>query len=383
MLTNIIHFKQPKEALAAQHRELDTVFNISPDGIAAFNSNGCLSLVNYTFLSMTGFSSEELQMISESEFAKKIRTISVPVSSDAIDKNQLNTLIRIQQGRNHIEHSLHTQHDGKPDTIHPDSNERTLKITMCEPASESISKIMYFHDVTIDMEVNHLKSEFLSTAAHELRTSMSSVYGFTELLLAREFDKVMRTEILQNIHEQSACLVRMLNDLLDLAKIEGRMEKNFHFVVRSLESIVNQASAEFIIRGDNRTINTIFTDEPHLAYIDVDQMKRALTNIICNAFKYSPDGGEIIINICRRINADKQSEVGVLIKDHGIGMTQDEISHVFERFWRGPNTNHIKGSGLGMSLVKEIMDFHHGHVEIMSELGLGTEIGLWFKEHKS
>lgn len=380
--SDITQLRQIEEVLIERYRELNTIFSMNPDGIVTFTSNNCLSSVNHTFLSMTGFSSEELTLISESEFTEKMRSISAPgFLSYVVDKNQP-FIVKIQPIRSQIKSPSPAQHDNKLNAAYLNSNARILKVTTCEFANESISKIIYFRDVTIETEVDHMKYEFLCNAAHELRTPMSSVYGFTELLLTREFDKVIKQEILQNIHQQSASLVRMINDLLDLAKIEARTGNTFHFAIHPLEPVVRQACAEFMIQGDTRTIKTLFKDESHLVYMDIDQIKRALTNVISNAFKYSPNGGEISIDICRRNNIGGSSEVGVLIKDHGIGMTREEVSRMFDRFWRSSNANHITGTGLGMPLVKEIMNIHQGHIEITSTPGLGTEVALWFKENK-
>ncbi|WAK03236.1 PAS domain S-box protein [Methylobacter sp. YRD-M1] len=379
--SDINQLRQIEEVLIERYRELNTIFSMNPDGIVTFTSNNCLSSVNHTFLSMTGFSSEELTLISESEFTEKMRSISAPGLSYVIDKNQP-FIVKIQPICSQIKRPSAARHDNKLNTAYLNSNARILKVTTCEFANESISKIIYFRDVTIETEADHMKYEFLCNAAHELRTPMSSVYGFTELLLTREFDKVIKREILQNIHQQSASLVKMINDLLDLAKIEARTGNTFHFAIHPLESVVRQACVEFMIQGDTRTIKTLFKDESHLVYMDIDQIKRALTNVISNAFKYSPNGGEISIDICRRNNIGDSSEVGVLIKDHGIGMTQEEISRMFDRFWRSSNANHITGTGLGMPLVKEIMNIHQGHIEITSTPGLGTEVALWFKENK-
>ena len=224
-----------------------------------------------------------------------------------------------------------------------------------------------------------MKSEFLSTAAHELRTPMASVYGFTELLLNREFEKGMTRDILGNIHQQSASLVRMVNDLLDLAKIEARLGKEFHFLYQPLEPILKQTISEFMVHGDSREINTTFIDIKGNVYVDADQIKRVFTNVIGNAFKYSPNNENIQISISKRTNSLGNAQIGVIIKDKGLGMTEEQIEHIFERFWRGPNTTHINGTGLGMSLVKEIMNFHQADVDIHSQPNEGTTVGLWFK----
>ena len=368
---DITKLKRVEEELLARQSELKTIFSMSPDGIVTFNPAGEISSVSPSFLTMTGFTSEELMQLPESAFTAKMASLSPQGSSYGIDESRPFSLVQILRSNERQEKRLQSPILDDP--------LRVFSVTVCQLAHETVSKVMYFRDVTLETQMDRMKSEFLSTAAHELRTPMSSVYGFTELLLNREFDKETTQEVLRNIYHQSASLVTMINDLLDLAKIEAGTGKAFKFVEQTLEAVARQAVAEFMVSGDDRDIHIGFTDKGYWARIDTDQIKRALTNIISNAFKYSPYGGDVSITLHRRRNAQDQEEVGVLVKDNGIGMTAEQVSHIYERFWRGSNTQHITGTGLGMSLVKEIMNFHQGTVEIASVPHQGTEIGLWFK----
>jgi len=370
---DITRLRQIEEALLNQQQELSVLFSMSPDGIVTLSPEHIISSVNATFLSMTGFSSDELLYLTENEFIEKLNSICVSGTVCFFDENDPPSLLQILI--NDIKR-IDTDSYVSP-SISP--NMLTLRTTVCLLNIESIEKVIYFRDVTAETEVDRMKSEFLSTAAHELRTPMASVYGFTELLLNREFEKGMTRDILGNIHQQAASLVRMINDLLDLAKIEARLGKEFHFLYQPLEPILRQSISEFMIHGDNREINTTFADIKGTVYVDADQIKRVFTNVIGNAFKYSPNNENIHITMTRRTNSLGNAQIGVIIKDKGFGMTDEQIEHIFERFWRGPNTTHINGTGLGMSLVKEIMNFHQADIDIHSQPNEGTTVGLWFK----
>jgi PAS domain S-box-containing protein len=370
---DITKLKRVEEELLARQGELKTIFSMSPDGIVTFTPSGNISSVSPSFLSMTGFTAEELIDLPEAAFVAKMVSISAPGSSCAINSNGPFSLVHILPCQDRPESVLASPH-GLADSL-----TRILSVTVCQLAHETISKVMYFRDVTLETHVDRMKSDFLSTAAHELRTPMSSVYGFTELLLNREFDKATTQEVLRNIHHQAASLVTMINDLLDLAKIEAGTGKAFNFVEQPLETIVKKAVGEFRVAGDDRDIRVDIAHEGYWASVDADQVKRALTNIISNAFKYSPHGGEVTVSLHRRTADTGEGQVGVRVKDQGMGMTAEQVSHIYERFWRGANTQHITGTGLGMSLVKEIMNFHKGTIEIISAPQQGTEIGLWFK----
>ena len=372
---DITRLRAVEEALLAQRQELNTIVSMSPDGIVTLTEQGLVSSVNPMFLKMTGFNLEELIMITEAEFAAKMTAISK--NTYQVDDTQTCSFIQIQP----LNPARTASVDDDADPL-IDSTGRVLKITVCKLASDTLSKILYFRDVTIETEIDRMKSEFLSTAAHELRTPMSGVFGFTELLLTREFDKITTQKILQTIHQQAGGLVSMLNDLLDLAKIEARTGKEFNFQTYRLDDIAKQVIAEFMMYSDTHTIITEFPESIDCVNIDKDQVKRALTNIVSNAVKYSPDGGIILISIRNRhINGEQQ--IGVLVKDQGLGMSEEQLTHIFERFWRGHNTSKITGTGLGMSLVKEIMSLHQGTIEISSQPGIGTEVRLWFKTFHS
>ena len=370
---DITRLRQIEEALLNQQQELSVLFSMSPDGIVTLSPEHIISSVNATFLSMTGFSSDELLYLTENEFIEKLNSICVSGTVCFFDENAPPSLLQILiNDIKRIDTDLFISPSISPNML-------TLRTTVCLLNIESIEKVIYFRDVTAETEVDRMKSEFLSTAAHELRTPMASVYGFTELLLNREFEKGMTRDILGNIHQQAASLVRMINDLLDLAKIEARLGKEFHFLYQPLEPILRQSISEFMIHGDNREINTTFANIRGTVYVDADQIKRVFTNVIGNAFKYSPNNENIHITMTRRTNSLGNAQIGVIIKDKGFGMTDEQIEHIFERFWRGPNTTHINGTGLGMSLVKEIMNFHQADIDIHSQPNEGTTVGLWFK----
>jgi signal transduction histidine kinase len=110
--------------------------------------------------------------------------------------------------------------------------------------------------------------------------------------------------------------------------------------------------------------------------VDHEKMVRALSNIITNAFKYSPDGGEVRLSVTE-VTRNSRLMAGIHVSDQGIGMTPEQQARIFERFYRADPSGNIPGTGLGMSLVKEIMDLHGGEIEIVSAPGAGTTVTLW------
>jgi len=237
--------------------------------------------------------------------------------------------------------------------------------------------VLYLRDVTRETEVDRMKSEFLTTAAHELRTPMVSVFGFTELLLNRPVGEERRRDMLTTIHRQSSLLINMVNELLDLARIEARQGKDLKRESCRLGTLIEQAAAPFAEQhGDSRLRVAAWHGEAQL-WVDPEKTHRLFTNVLSNAFKYSPEGGEIeLTTVSGQLRG--LPAVGVRITDHGIGMSPEQLRRVFERFYRADPSGNIPGTGLGMSLVKEIAELQGGQVELQSEPGHGTTVTVWF-----
>ena len=111
--------------------------------------------------------------------------------------------------------------------------------------------------------------------------------------------------------------------------------------------------------------------------VDAPRFHRALLNVLSNAYKYSPGGGPVTLSTAATVENNRQG-VAVRVTDCGIGMSPAQVARIFERFWRADDSGHIPGSGLGMSLVKEIADLHGGHVTVASALGVGTTLTTWW-----
>lgn len=244
-------------------------------------------------------------------------------------------------------------------------------------AGEELHTIFFFRDITREVEVDRMKSEFLATAAHELRTPMSSIYGFVELMLHREFSPARRKEYLNIVYDQVKSLITILNELLDLARIEARAGKDFNFSLQDVLEVARRALQE-LNPDDEHTIGLDVPDENLPAVqIDPEKIRQVFINVLSNAYKYSPAGGEIVLT-ATTLSDDFGDWLCFRIKDHGIGMTPDQLSRIFEKFYRAVSNSGIPGTGLGMSLTKEIMELHGGKVEVRSEYGAGTEVALYF-----
>jgi len=341
--------------------ELSAIFQLSPDGFLAFDEAGIRSYVNPAFLRMTGITRDELDGVSETAFEARFSLLLDPAHppQTASDGGEI---IRLAQPR--------------PTVLRRSRREAR------DMDGQLFGSILYFRDITLETELLLANGEFLANAAHELRTPMASIHGFTELLLRRELDPDKRREVLATIHSQSTRLIELVNELLEVARFDARAARELELVAQPVVPAVEQAVAELLVRDDPRRVTsrlpTASKDSPWVR-IDRHRFVQALTNLLSNAYKYSPQGGEISVALRRRM----QEEVawsGIAVRDRGMGMSPQEQAHLFERFFRARPEGRIPGTGLGLSMVRKIMDLHEGDIEVSSTVGEGTEITLWLRE---
>jgi signal transduction histidine kinase len=242
-----------------------------------------------------------------------------------------------------------------------------------------VSQILFCRDVTHEVEVDRMKSEFLSHAAHELRTPMSSIFGFTEMMLHRPCGEERRREILGVVHRQSKQMIEIINELLDLVRIDDRRGQDFDFVVLDAVEVVREVVADFGVPEGHSAALIEGPPLPLSVRADRRKLSQAVRNIVSNAYKYSPDGGQVAVQV---VSADSALQgqmplVGISVTDQGLGMTAEQVARVFERFYRADNSGNIPGTGLGMSIVKEIIGLHGGEVTVASQPGTGTTVTFW------
>jgi signal transduction histidine kinase len=176
-------------------------------------------------------------------------------------------------------------------------------------------------------------------------------------------------------------MIAIINELLDLARIDDRRGKDFHFTNVDATALVRQVAADFRVPAGQPPIWVDVPAEPYTVRADTKKLIQAVLNILSNAYKYAPAGGPVSISLTHRagsgVAGHSPANVGIRVTDHGIGMTQEQLARVCERFYRADASGNIPGTGLGMSIVQEIMDVHGGELEIQSQAGVGTVVTLW------
>jgi signal transduction histidine kinase len=169
----------------------------------------------------------------------------------------------------------------------------------------------------------------------------------------------------------------IINELLDLARIESRRGKDFILERLSLQGLVADAVSGF--KPPSERPAPLLPPPGTDLFVNVDRkkMQQALLNILSNAYKYSPQGGEVTVRYGTSEEVGRLDRVGVEVHDQGIGMNAQQLGRVCERFYRADASGKIPGTGLGMSIVKEIVELHGGEVELASKVGTGTTVTLW------
>jgi signal transduction histidine kinase len=223
--------------------------------------------------------------------------------------------------------------------------------------------------------VNELRA-FVPNASHELRTPLTVVKLRTEALCegALEDPEVAR-KFLDEINTEVDRLVRMVNDLLDLSRMDAGLESNKRTTV-NLNAIANEVFETFKIRASRAGVNLTLELEPGLPPVmgHEDQLRRVFYNLLENAIKYTPEGGQVEL-ILRP--GSKENTVRILVRDSGPGIPPEHLPHVFERFYRAETSQQqrpgaVRGSGLGLAIVKSIVENHNGEIGVSSQMGYGT-----------
>ncbi|WP_162462907.1 ATP-binding protein [Paenibacillus psychroresistens] len=228
--------------------------------------------------------------------------------------------------------------------------------------------LLVHRDVTREYELDQLKSEFVNTVSHELRTPLSSVYGLTELMLTKQLSPEKQHKYLTTIYEETKRLTSLINNFLDLQRMEsGR--KVYEIICVDIEKIIYKVLDFNKINMENHEVSYQFQDKPLLVMGDEDSLTQIMMNLVSNAIKYSPKGGKI------QISAWKEGEYrAISIKDEGLGIPADSLNQLFSKFYRVDNSDRrqIGGTGLGLSIVKEIVTSHKGDIRVSSVYGEGS-----------
>jgi len=253
--------------------------------------------------------------------------------------------------------------------------------------NEFLGTVSIFRDITHEVEVDRLKSEFVATVSHELRTPMTSIKGYVDVLLMGAAGAMTenQTHFLEIVRNNTDRLNILVNDLLDISRIEaGRVALSIQAI--DLREVADDVVADILRRTqeENKTMGLTLDVEPGLPRVagDLERVRQIMGNIVDNSYRYTPPDGQISIHI-----HVVDGYVQVDVKDNGIGIQPDEQGRIFERFYRGENPLVLatSGTGLGLPIVKQLVEMHRGKIWFVSSgvPGDGSTFSFTLPIHKT
>jgi len=244
-----------------------------------------------------------------------------------------------------------------------------------EPGAEGAA-VVAIHDVSHLRALDRMKTRFVSNISHELRTPIATIKLYADLMRRQPG---RWSEHLERLEAEVDHLTELVEEILEVSRIDaGRLALEFQPV--ALNDLVEAAVAGHrLLAGERKLTLEYHPAEPGPAVeVDPDRMRQVLNNLLENAIRYTPSGGRVIVST-GRAQANGRTWATVTVSDTGIGIPDDELPHIFERFFRGrePRQMQISGTGLGLSIVKEIVELHGGQVTVESQVGEGSTFTVW------
>ncbi len=364
--------------IAVQRATLDNLH----EGLAVFGEDGRLRLSNPMYLKMWNINEN---MVQDAPHISDIleRTKGYYVYDDW---NQFKAEITGRLHMREVQQVRVDRSDGKMlDTLFVPLPDGATLITYIDITDSTLVERSLRERNEALQEADRLKTEFLANVSYELRSPLTSISGFAEMLKQDYFGDLTdkQREYVSAIHQASQHLMHLINDIIDIASIEAgylRLDVNefdIYKMMNSVLSLVEERVHEYDITVDFQCpvkIGTLVGDKVRI--------KQAMFNLLSNAIKYTPRGGEILFGAEARKDEEGEDIIMLWVEDHGVGIAPEEQELIFGTFYQGTSADLPKsGAGLGLSMVKGIIKLHGGHIELKSDQNIGTHITCYLPRH--
>lgn len=259
-------------------------------------------------------------------------------------------------------------------------NGKVIKVNFAPFLDESSNKVgvvFVFQDITEEERLENMRREFVANVSHELKTPLTSIKSYTETLIDNGVDnQEIQQSFLNVINTEADRMTRLVRDLLELSNFDAneiRLSYEPHVITRLVDNCI--LKVQLTADSKKQQIIKVYDETLKIAQIDYDKMEQLVLNILSNAIKYSDEKGEVHVEI-REGYDDLHYEI--VISDSGMGIPEEDIERIFERFYRvdKARTRAMGGTGLGLSIAKEIVEAHQGEIRIESELEVGTKVTI-------
>ncbi|MTI57095.1 ATP-binding protein [Geosporobacter ferrireducens] len=337
--------------ISREKSKLETILNYMADGLIAVNNEGSIVHANPTALSMLNLTKEETETKSYDEL---IGHLNERLTLRYIEENDSDwvgsEVIRLQDAIYQANYAPFKDENG-----------------------EKTGVVMVLQDITERQKLDNMRKEFVANVSHELKTPLTSIKSYTETLLDGALDnRELSEQFLQVVNSEADRMSRLVKDLLQLSSLDYKQVK-WNKKNADLVKIVESCVLKLNMTAKNKQQKIKFVSEgvPVVGYMDIDKIEQVVLNIMSNAIKYTPDGGEIDVYLTHDENSAK-----LRVVDNGIGIPAEDQPRIFERFYRvdKARSRELGGTGLGLSIARQIVEAHQGQIEILSNYGEGTEV---------
>jgi len=331
--------KKRAQISEAERLRLETVFNSINDGVMILDEENVIMLINPAICRTFGLNAKEA-------IGKPVLSILTHPDLVALFKQP-----HLQNGLRHHEISF------------PDGRVGSARLT----SIPDVGLALTMQDITDLKEVDRIRSEFIHTVSHDLRSPLTSVIGYTELIERSGALTDNQREFLKRIQESVQHITSLINDLLELGSIEAGLDTRREHV--QLDGILNY-TLEMLqgqIKAKHIKVQTEITPALPALRANPVRLRQVLDNVVGNAIKYSYDKGDVSISM-----RSEDQQIIVQVTDNGPGIPTKDQAHIFDKFYRGSNISSHAGSGLGLAIVKSIVEAHQGRMWVESVVGKGS-----------
>jgi two-component system sensor histidine kinase VicK len=339
--------KENLNEVSRQKNQIETILLHMTDGIIAFNMEGKIILVNPAATRLLRI------MPEDDNFEKIFKKLHIEINMEKIIylDNWTSTEERATIG---------------------DASVNLFFAPLKDEIERPAGVMVVIQDITEHVKLDNMRKEFIADVSHELKTPITSIMGYADTLLEGEYDKETQNKFLGVIATEARRMAKLVTDLLALSRFDNNKvkEEKGEFDLGDLVKKC-QEKVQPQINQKHHQVECFVTANVPPVYANKDGVERVVLNILTNSIKYTQDGGKIKIYVGFVYN-----DAYIKVIDNGIGIPEGDLSRIFERFYRvdKARTREMGGSGLGLSIAKEILDRNNGSIDIKSEQGKGTEV---------
>ena len=330
-----------------QKKQIETILLHMTDGVIAFDMNGEIIHINPAAKTLLGLTDKE------DTFEKMFKKLNIDVNLEKIIylENWTSSEQKVEVGNKAVNLFF---------APFQDENDKPTGV------------MVVIQDITEHVKLDNMQKEFVADLSHELKTPITSIMGYADTLLEGEYEKETQDKFLNVIASEARRMARLVTDLLTLSRYDsnkkGTQKESF-----DLGDLVKRCQEKLgiEIQKKNHNVSCFVTADVPPVYADKYDIERVVLNILTNSIKYTPEGGEIKIYVGFVYN-----DAYIKVFDNGIGIPEEDLNRIFERFYRvdKARTREMGGTGLGLSIAKEILDKNGGSIDIKSVVGQGTEV---------